>query len=534
MKSSLAALVLVGGVSLSASAAEDIADYAYRTGIAPERAATWYRVEIPAHVQWRAAHSDLRDVRVFDAKGESMPFALTKSETRRTQDRREAPARLFPLYADESSDGGKASLHLAPSLRIRRDADGAVEIDVREAEAGTRPTGRGAGASQPGKTLSGWLIDASALDFVPERLMIDWVGKQEGLFRFTIEGSDDIEHWRGLGSGQIVQLSFNGESITQREFDLPRRKFRYLRLRWQDARYAVGVRGARLSGRVVSVETVSAPFAWSGPLVGEALAGREGEYVWNFPLCAPLARVSIVIDETSALAPVIFSGRCDPPPNALARPNADPLALEPLYSRPRVRDAFRSRSRTRERARARAQTRERDAWRTLASGLVYRLPSLSEGGGEELKNELDLPGVSVKQLRLQVDPRGGLGAKPPVIEVALPARDLVFLARGDAPYRLAVGKPDARAADLPLASLVPVDVEQAAASGRLARARLTDDSGARTPSANVPANAPSEDGELPVRRIVLWALLAAGVALLGGMIFSLLRPAKDIDKSTIG
>ncbi|MDR1275118.1 MAG: DUF3999 domain-containing protein [Candidatus Accumulibacter sp.] len=526
MKSTLAALVLVGGVSFSASAAEDIADYAYRTGIAPERAATWYRVEIPAHVQWRAAHSDLRDVRIFDAKGESMPFALTKSETRRARDRREAPARLFPLYADESSDGGKASLHLAPSLRIRRDADGAVEIDVREAEAGTRPTGRGA-ASQPGKTLSGWLIDASALDFVPERLMIDWIGKQEGLFRFTIEGSDDIEHWRGLGSGQIVQLSFNGESITQREFDLPRRKFRYLRLRWQDAKHAAGVRGARLSGRVDSVGTAPAPFAWSGPLVGEALAGREGEYVWNFPLCAPLARVSVVIDETSALAPVIFSGRCDPPPNTAARSNADSSAAEKLHGRPRVRDAFRSRTRARERARARARVRELEAWRTLASGLVYRLPSLSEGGDEELKNELELPGVSVKQLRMQVDPRGKLGAKPPVIEVALPARDLVFLARGEAPYRLAVGKPDARAADLPLASLVPVDAEQAVASGRLARAQLTDEVGARAPSPNVPAATLSVDGETPVRRIVLWALLAAGVALLGGMIFSLLRPAKD-------
>jgi hypothetical protein len=46
----------------------------------------------------------------------------------------------------------------------------------------------------------------------------------------------------------------------------------------------------------------------------------------------------------------------------------------------------------------------------------------------------------VRQLRLVTDARGtGLGAGVPDISVAMRARELVFLVRGSAPYRLALG-----------------------------------------------------------------------------------------------
>ncbi|MDR1228466.1 MAG: DUF3999 domain-containing protein [Azoarcus sp.] len=505
-----AVALFAAGISLAAPAAENIADYAYRMVIEPEKEATWYRVEIPASVQWQAAHADLRDLRVFNAKGESLPFALTRREARHTPKRREAEARLFPLYADEAVDGAPSTdLVHSNGLRIRRDGSGAVEIEVTDARHAKR-----SGKAAPGiqKVLRGWLLDASALDFVPDRLFFDWAGEQEGFFRFAIEGSDDLEHWYDWGHGQIVQFHFNGQSIVQREIHLPRRKVRYLRLLWQDAEQAGGVRGARFAGMATDVE--SAPFVWSPPIAGEPVSGREGEFIWTFSLSLPLARVSILIDEANTLAPVIFSGRDEPQsPPATAQSKGKPLAAEILRGERRASDVFRSRSHER----VRESAREENAWRTLASGVVYRLTAST---GEQVEEDLDLPDVPVRQLRLQIDPRGGgLGAKAPVIKLALHARSLTFLARGDAPYQLAVGRAGAQPADLPLATLIPVE---ATASGRLGRAHVVGSVSAPVVRENAPPIV-EDDGNA---KIVLWAVLFMGVALLAGMAFSLLRSAK--------
>jgi hypothetical protein len=512
-------------MSLVAPAAENIADYAYRTGIETAGTATWRRAEIPASVQWQAAHADLRDLRIFDARGETLPFALSQRETRHTREWHEAAARLFPLHAGEASGASQVDLARDGGLRVRRGSDGAVEIEITDAQ--TMDARQPGQAAAPRKLLRGWLLDAGSLDFVPERLSLDWAGEEEGFFRFTLAGSDDLEHWRDWGNGQIVRLRFDGQSITQREIRLPRRKVRYLRLLWQDAGAgrAVDLRGARLMG-VAGVSSALAPFAWSPPLAGEPLPDRPGEFIWYFPSSLPLARVSIAMDEVNTLAPVLFSGRGDPLRPAAARPRGKPLVAEILRGERRVRDVFRSRPR--EQAQRRG---EKNAWRPLASGVVYRL---SADTGEQVDEELGLPGIPVRQLRMQVDPRGGgLGAKEPVIKVALHARDLVFLARGDAPYQLAAGRAEAQAADLPLSTLIPMGIEQAEASGRLGRARIVEspmtNSSTSVPPASLEGAATPEDGGSDARKAMLWGILFIGAALLAGMAFNLLRTAKKGD-----
>jgi hypothetical protein len=519
-----AAALFAAGMSLAASAAENIADYAYQAEIELSGKAAWYRAEIPAAVQWQAAHADLRDLRVFDASGGSIPFALTRQETRHFQERRETTARLFPLYSSETSSGARlpdSQFMRDSGLRLKRDSNGAVEIEIIPAQPPDRVV-----PTPSGKVLRGWLLDMGAADFAPERLILDWHGEQEGFFPFTIEGSDDLEHWRDWGKGQIVQLNFAGQSIAHHEVRLPQRKASYLRLLWPDARQAAGVRGARLVGAVTGVE--SAPVVWSQPLTGEVVAEGEGEFVWQFPLSLPLRRLSVVVDETSVLAPIVVSGRDFRPPTAAAEPRETrrrrPLAAEIIRGERRVRDVLRDRPRGRTREKV-----QENPWRPLASGVIYRLPAST---GEQMETELDLPGVPVNQLRLQVDPRGGgLGAQAPVIKLALHARELTFLARGDAPYRLAVGRAEAPAADLPLSTLIPLGSGQAIASGQLGRAHITASAARLESPAALPAarddqaSAPAS-GKSDTRKIMLWAVLLVGALLLGGMVFSLLRAGK--------
>ena len=153
-------------------------------------------------------------------------------------------------------------------------------------------------------------------------------------------------------------------------------------------------------------------------------------------------------------------------------------------------------------------------WQPLARGLLYRLP---QNGKEVRQDEIELYGTPVQQLRLQVDERGGgLGKQAPQLQVAMRSTQVVFLARGPAPYQLALGKAATESAALPLSTLIPGYEPARLASLGVATAPQ------QVPVA-VEAAAQQAQAQADWKRIGLWAVLLAGVALLGGMAFSLLR-----------
>ena len=518
MASTLAG-VLLAGTAMYACAAENPSDFAYRSMIETDSKASWYQVDVPVSALWHAKHFDLRDLRVFNANSEPLPFALTTSSAQLIRNWLEASARLFPLYTGSSES--EPDITLGGSVRVRRDAGGNVEIEAL-------PGARAPAAHKPLKVLRGWLIDASAADFPPERLELDWApGAKEGFFQFSIAASDDLEHWSDWGEGQLVQLSFDGQSIFRREISLPGRKARYLRLIWEDAQAAPFVRGARLSGEVT--HTGEAPLVWSHPIAGESVPGEEREFIWHLPLSLSPQRVRVVMEEDNVLAPVVFYGRNNIAPDLPnpARSGKDVRENDPdaRHGRQLIRDVFRE-SRQQRKATSASPPRE-VPWQMLANGVLFRLPG---NQGKQIENELDLPAYPVNQLRLRIDRRGsGLGHGAPRIELALRNTELTFLARGNAPYWLAVGNADAQAADLPLATLIPGGFAQAQRTGQVSRARIQENG--LTPALNAPAPKLALIPESPPqpqesRKTVFWAILAAGVLLLGIMTFSLARSMK--------
>ncbi|WP_034062269.1 DUF3999 family protein, partial [Pseudomonas aeruginosa] len=102
-----------------------------------------------------------------------------------------------------------------PNLRVQRNTSGTI-VEVLPENAGPAA-----------ETLRGWLIDASAVTFPLERLRLDWSSPEEGFQRFSVEASDDLEHWQAWGDGQIARLTFNGERIDVSEVKLPGRQARY-------------------------------------------------------------------------------------------------------------------------------------------------------------------------------------------------------------------------------------------------------------------------------------------------------------------
>jgi hypothetical protein len=150
----------------------------------------------------------------------------------------------------------------------------------------------------------------------------------------------------------------------------------------------------------------------------------------------------------------------------------------------------------------------------MGSGLLYRL---TQNGQDVVQNQLQLSGQTVQQLKLTVDERGGgLGTEAPALRFAVRPTQVVFLARGEGPYSLALGSATVKAASLPLTTLVP-DYRPS----RLATLGMATVNGATTSTPAV-ETAPAVVGT-NWKKIGLWAVLVLSVLFLGSMAFSLLR-----------
>nr|WP_281459754.1 DUF3999 domain-containing protein [Pseudomonas sp. P13] len=439
-------------VALSVTAQEQPADFAHQVPLALSGEGPWYRLALPLEIQLQARQTDLSDLRVFNAAGQAQAYALVR-ETARSREHSTTDVKWFPLY-NAADDNERA-----PSVRVQSSANGTL-VQVQ-------PSSRLEAGEEE---LRGWLLDASAIKAPLQQLILDWTSERDGFQRFTIEASDDLQHWQAWGEGQVARLTFADERVEQHEVSLPGQPARYLRLLWESPSSAPVLTSAQLQSG--SRESLPLPLVWSQPLAGSTT--KAGQYTWQLPMGLNVEQVQVELSQANSLAPVTLAGR---------RESSQP-------------------------------------WQSLGSGLLYRL---TQNGQDVLQNQLQLSGQTVQQLKLTVDERGGgLGAQAPALRFAVRPTQVVFLARGEGPYSLALGNATAKAASLPLATLVP-DYKPS----RLATLGTATLSGAAT-STPVTAATPATI-ETNWKKIGLWAVLLISVLVLAGMALSLLRkpPVKN-------
>lgn len=447
-KLSRIALGVVGlWAALSATAQEQPQDFAHQVPLALSGEGPWYRLPLPLDVQLRARQTDLSDVRVFNAAGQAQAYALVRESAQSRENRTLTDVKWFPLYnaADDSER--------APSVRVQSNANGTL-VEVQ-------PSSRLEAGEEE---LRGWLLDASAIKAPLQQLILDWTSERDGFQRFSIEASDDLQHWQAWGEGQVARLTFADERVEQHEVSLPGQSARYLRLLWDSPSSAPVLTSAQLQS--ASRESLPLPLVWSQPLAGSTT--KAGEYTWQLPMGVDVEQVQVDLSEANSLAPVTLAGR---------RESSHP-------------------------------------WQPMGGGLLYRL---TQNGQDVLQNQLQLSGQTVQQLKLTVDERGGgLGTEAPALRFAVRATQVVFLARGEGPYTLALGSATVKAASLPLTTLIP-DYKPS----RLATLGAATVNGTATSTPVVEATPATADTNW--KKIGLWAVLLLSVVFLAAMAFSLLR-----------
>lgn len=460
----VAMVAVVAALHAAAQEPKDAPLHRFRAPITVDQPAAFVRLPLGAEVYARSRSAELADLRVLDANGARVPFALLQPR---------------PVDVQDSEQWRDATLYRLPPRRRDSDTIGSpVEIVVGAGEGGRVVVKQRGVAVTPQQRSPGWLVDLGERTRdqpSPRQLKLQWSGPAEFSIAYVLEHSADLRQWRRGGGGQLLALASAGGALTQPDVPLPADCERFVRIIWQGTGsepVLTAARAATVAARSVtldpSTEIVAAP---SAPPPGKAAAGADDAAAQSlhFDLGAvlPLEQLDLRMGGGTRVLPV----------------------------RVQTRDSADGR------------------WEPLASTVFYRL----EQGADVAQPPPLALRRNVRYVRLIADERAAM-PRPEELRLVAQARlaSLVFAAQGSGRLELLAGADQAAAGALPLATLVPdLDRERE----RFGRASLG--AWAEVPAAV--AQAQSQAQRAAMRPWLLWAVLIAGVAGLAWMVWRMLR-----------
>jgi hypothetical protein len=421
------------------------------------------QLRLPKDVYLHARSPMLDDVRVFDAKGVAQPFALRTPAFEATNSHRDLPLSIFPLM----SNSERAS---------QMDLDVSTAADGRLLSVKVRPE---AGGQAAAPRLSALILDLGKEPVAVNALRFTLPpGQQEYSAQVWLETSSDMKHWDTVGAAELNWLvNQNAQTLANDRLDFDTRTFRYARLSWRN--------GTPLQFAGIAAEQ---PVRSDATPPGEQLllqptAGREPkDLVYAVPPAIAPLKAGLQFSEAN----VVLAGTLG------------------VYRELPAR-----------------QVGQGQAWRfdALASSTFYRI---TQNDQVRSSGDLEVPPVHAAQWVLRTAAATTL---KPSLRLNWQPATVVFLASGNGPYTLAVGRARAAPAAQSIDQVAPGFSEaellkvESATAGPVAQQQ---DGGVRDASATLEAAAAAQR-----RLIVLWSVLLLGVAVLGFMVWRLLRPSRS-------
>lgn len=193
-------------------------DYAWGFPIETGGPASFYTVELPLEVNQSVTDPALRDLGVYNSDGRpvSRMFERLRDDDERVERRRPLPA--LPLFElpDNRTDRKQLSIEReGDSTQFRFDLE-----DLLAAEANERLVAYIVDTRQSGDELS-------AIDLAWKQMDPGFMG------RVMVDGGNDLQNWRSIGSNVVAFLREEEASIEQRRIVLRTGKYEYLRIRWE-------------------------------------------------------------------------------------------------------------------------------------------------------------------------------------------------------------------------------------------------------------------------------------------------------------
>jgi Protein of unknown function (DUF3999) len=446
-----------------ASAADEPA-FRYAAPITVSSPGAFVQLPLPAAAYGRSASANLADLRIVDASGERVPFAVLvprQAEAQTTEQQRDAT--LYPLPAKPAADGTWA----AP-IEVAIEGD---RINVKRLAAGT--------TTASVTPSAGWVFDLGERqrdEPAPQSLRLAWSGPAEFSAAFRFETSDNLRDWRGGGSGQLMSLASPAGPLTQPTVPLGAKPGRFVRLVWADAATAPQLSAAQVIAAQHGSKVLDAPAiivaSPSAEPAGKTAPDATAQRALHFDLggTLPITQIDLRWTSGTLVAPVRLQARDD--------------ANAP--------------------------------WRELGAAVFYRL----ERGTNVASSPPFAVTTQTRYLRVLPDPRAAaLDAAQTQLVVQAPLASLVFAAQGQPPYTLQAGARVTAPSALPLSSLVPaLDKERE----RFGSATL----GQWSEVSAVARAEQAQQQRAALRPWLLWSVLLAGVAVLGFMVWRLAKTGR--------
>ena len=339
----------------------------------------------------RITRTDLRDLAVFNADGQPVPFAPlpwpSTTQALRTQ------LNWLRLPVDTRGDGESLS------LRIARDPDGTVR-DLQLDATGDPAT----------RTSTDLLIDLGTDPAPVSSLLLslsDEAARPVNL-RVQVLASDDLASWRPLGSDlALVSILDNGFEIERTRLDFAPSSERYLRLALAPGDDWPALdrieEESRRTGR-------DEPEARTVTLEGTPVAGEPGLFEYRSPGPIPVSRVDVGLAAGNTVAGVRVESRDDAGDAAARRTDA---RFEPR-------------------------------WEPVAAFTAFRLGA---GDAEVRHLPADADGIRDRLWRVRTTPALN---QAPTLQLSYRPDRFVLLAQGPQPYRLLAGSVRAERPDYPV------------------------------------------------------------------------------------
>lgn len=372
-------------------------------------------------------------------------------------------------------ESARTTLRAMPIMGLAESKNGAAlsTLSVRiDEQQGQRSVHIDSGAATAGgQTVVGALLDARAVADPVAGLLLDVDLPLAQPITFVIQSSTDLKNWQplaetvlyraeGTESTSAASNQLGSDRIALPGADL---QHRYLRIGWADAAgnpATVTVRGATLT-TVRDASTTARVTA----TVGNALLANAHEVRFTLPFATPAAALDIRPAGDNVLVPIRVLTR-----NERSQP-----------------------------------------WTVLANSVVY---NMTTGGKPQRNGIIELSGPTGREIKIEAAKNTAGFAAAPTISLLFDTKQIVFLANGAAPYTLAAGRADSASPYLPLSSLMPG--YRAGQENSLPRASVA-------ALGDTVVTAGNSDDGLPLRSIVLWAVLAAGVLALGLMAWTIMK-----------
>jgi hypothetical protein len=452
-------------VSLNAADLPGRDDYAYGFPLTAGAESEYYTLELPLAVYRSVADPALRDIGVYNADGQPVPRLIERPESGSGgagDDEAAAEAEialgLIPLYGRRAEPSEQLRLLLPQGGNSTR-----LELDTE------RPPEAAQGAA-PDRPLAGYLVDTRDLEHALQALSLAWPPLPEGFIgTVRVDTSEDLQHWRHLGSAALAELEFEQTRIEQRRVPLGRPVADYLRISWQDmpAGWRLSaVRGVYAgAGPEVPREWLELDPVASSTVAGERLFDAEG-----YP---PVDRVNLIL------------------------PDGNVVVRAGIYYRPPGSEQ----------------------WRLAHSGVFY---NLTRQGNRLRSPAAVVPGGAAglpraAQWRVRVES----GVLPEAVRLHLGWRPdrLLFVAQGPAPFSLVSGRANDEIAGFPQATVLGDTAlfQMLRRSGPAGPVTV----GSREDLAGPAALQLAETVRWKV--LGVWAGLIAAIAVVGWLVLSLVR-----------